>query len=195
MNLCKSGFHKVWGPYLVTFLNQTPIFESYNVEGGKGKKGLVVNWGPLHTRDHCLLRSLIGQQGWIHPSSLHTRRCRPKSLNKIVMDEKPIWFLTCQIIHIERFHGMLEFVSYPPPRGRPGADSSKPCQFLQKWLSHLSWYGLCMRVKGPHNYMVTTLGSCVKWSWVEAKAWILSALPPWSSPVIKEIFGHNQLRS
>ena len=27
-----------------------------------------------------------------------------------------------------------------------------------------SWYDLWMRVEGPHNYMVTALGSCVKWS-------------------------------
>ena len=25
-----------------------------------------------------------------------------------------------------------------------------------------SWYGLWMRVKGPHNYMIMALGSCVK---------------------------------
>ena len=32
-----------------------------------------------------------------------------------------------------------------------------------KWLSHHPWYGLCMRVKGPHHYKVMALGSCVKW--------------------------------
>ena len=31
-----------------------------------------------------------------------------------------------------------------------------------KWLSQHPWYGLWMRVKGPHHYKVTTLGSCVK---------------------------------
>ena len=32
-----------------------------------------------------------------------------------------------------------------------------------KRLSQHTWYGLWMRVKGPHHYKVTTLGSCVKW--------------------------------
>jgi hypothetical protein len=27
------------------------------------------------------------------------------------------------------------------------------------------WYGLWMKVKGPRNYMVTVLGSCVQWSY------------------------------
>ena len=27
------------------------------------------------------------------------------------------------------------------------------------------WYGLWMRVKGPHHYKVIALGSCVKWPW------------------------------
>ena len=29
-----------------------------------------------------------------------------------------------------------------------------------------NWYGLWMRVKGPHNHMVTATGSCVKWPYV-----------------------------
>ena len=32
-----------------------------------------------------------------------------------------------------------------------------------KWLSQHPWYGLWMRVKGPHHYKVTALGSRVKW--------------------------------
>ena len=35
-----------------------------------------------------------------------------------------------------------------------------------KWLSQHPWYGLWMRVKGPHHYKVTALGSCVKWPWL-----------------------------
>ena len=31
------------------------------------------------------------------------------------------------------------------------------------WLSQHPWYGLWMRVKGPHHYKVMALGSCVKW--------------------------------
>ena len=34
-----------------------------------------------------------------------------------------------------------------------------------KRLSQHPWYGLWMRVKGPHHYKVTTLGLCVKWPW------------------------------
>ena len=32
-----------------------------------------------------------------------------------------------------------------------------------KRLSQHSWYGLWMRVKGPHHHKVKALGSCVKW--------------------------------
>ena len=34
--------------------------------------------------------------------------------------------------------------------------------WLMKWLPQHPWYGLWMRVKGPHHYKVTALGSCVK---------------------------------
>src|ERR1700737_1213861 len=32
-----------------------------------------------------------------------------------------------------------------------------------KWAAQHPWYGLWMKVKGPHHFMVTALGSCVKW--------------------------------
>ena len=32
-----------------------------------------------------------------------------------------------------------------------------------KRLSQHPWYGLWMRVKGPHHYKVMALGLCVKW--------------------------------
>ena len=32
-----------------------------------------------------------------------------------------------------------------------------------KRLSQHPWFGLWMRIKGPHHSKVTTLGSCVKW--------------------------------
>ena len=51
------------------------------------------------------------------------------------------------------FHGLLELAFGPPPKGKPDANCDKPCQ----------WYNLWMRIKGPHKYMVTTLGLCVKW--------------------------------
>ena len=38
----------------------------------------------------------------------------------------------------------------------------RACDYT-KCLSQRPWYGLEMRVKGPHHYMVTALGSCVKW--------------------------------
>ena len=38
----------------------------------------------------------------------------------------------------------------------------RACDYI-KQLSQHPWYGLWMRVKGPHHYKVTALGSCVKW--------------------------------
>ena len=52
------------------------------------------------------------------------------------------------------FHGVPGFPSSPPSRDRFGANFGKPCQ----------WYILWMRIKGPHNYMVTALGSYVEGS-------------------------------
>ena len=40
------------------------------------------------------------------------------------------------------------------------------CLRFRNYLKRLSqhpWYGLWMRVKGPHHCKVTALGSCVKW--------------------------------
>ena len=50
------------------------------------------------------------------------------------------------------FHGLPEFVSMPPLRGKPDAKSSGICQ----------WYTLWKRKRNPHIYMVMALGSCVK---------------------------------
>ena len=51
-----------------------------------------------HTRlkvlAHCNLRALIGWKGGDRPSSLHTRRWRPKGPKKDFMDEKSTWSLT-----------------------------------------------------------------------------------------------------
>ena len=49
--------------------------------------------------------------------------------------------------------------------------------WLHKRLSQHPWYGLWMRVKGPHHYKVTTLGSCVKWPSDCAQPLLLSLLP------------------
>ena len=35
--------------------------------------------------------------------------------------------------------------------------------YLKQLSQHPWYYGLWMRVKGPHHYKVTALGSCVKW--------------------------------
>ena len=37
----------------------------------------------LKARDHCILRSLVGQKGWDLPNSLHTRGWRPKGPKKL----------------------------------------------------------------------------------------------------------------
>lgn len=56
------------------------------------------------------------------------------------------------------FHGLPKFTWGPLPRGRSDASSRRPCQ----------WCSLWMIIKGPHNYMIKGLGSCVMratWSW------------------------------
>ena len=47
----------------------------------------------LKAHDHCNLRALIGRKGGDRPSSLHTRRWRPK---EDFMDEKSTWSPTWQ---------------------------------------------------------------------------------------------------
>ena len=34
------------------------------------------------------------------------------------------------------------------------------------WVAHHLWYGVWIRVKGPHHSMVMAFGSCVKWALV-----------------------------
>jgi hypothetical protein len=46
-----------------------------------------------------------------------------------------------------------------------------------KRLSQHPWYGLWMRVKGPHHYKVTALGSCVKWPLVGSYVTLAVASP------------------
>ena len=72
-------------------------------------------------------------------------RWKPKGHKKIIMDEKCTLIPTWQSINnIQCFARICV---------RRDANSSKPCQ----------WYTLCMRIKGPYNYMATALGLCVKW--------------------------------
>ena len=89
-------------------------------------------------------------------TSLHTRRWRwrCKGLKRLSWMKSLYGFLHGKLWIM--VHGLLEFASYPPPRGRPNANSCIPFKVN-------NWYGLWMRVKGPYNHMVTVLGSCVKW--------------------------------
>ena len=104
--------------------------------------------------DHCILRSLIGRKGQDHPSSLHTRRWRPKGPKNLSWMTSPHGFPHDKLWMM--FHNQPKFASSPAPINRHDANTSWPCQ----------WYGLWMRKKGPHKYMVTTLGLSEKWSLV-----------------------------
>ena len=88
--------------------------------------GRATSHAKLKARDHCILRSLIGRKGQDRPSSLHTRRWRPKASKKLS------WTIS--------LHGLPKF------GGGPNANSGRPCQLN-------IWYNLWMRAKDPHNYM------------------------------------------
>ena len=108
----------------------------------------------LHGHDHYIPRSSIGWKGWDRPSSLHTRRWRPKGPKEIITYEKSTWIPTIKLQ--QTFHVMPEFASSPPPRGKLDSNPNKPCELKSRYI-------LWRRVKGPHNFMVITLGSCVTW--------------------------------
>ena len=75
----------------------------------------------------------------------------------IIMHMKSTWIPTWILIYnVSWFAKICVFVLDPPTKGRPKANSNRPCQWI-------NWYNLWMRVKGPHNYMVITLDSYVKW--------------------------------
>lgn len=46
------------------------------------------------------------------------------------------------------FQSPPKFALGPLLKGRPVTGSGKLCQFLQKCLSHISWYGLWMESRG-----------------------------------------------
>ena len=103
------------------------------------------------SHDYCILGTLIGQKGWDHPSSLHSRRWRPKNA------KKQSWM---QILHRLphdnlqiMFHGLSEVASSSTPRDRHDSNYGRPCY----------WYGILMKVKGSHKTMVTVVDLCVKW--------------------------------
>ena len=109
-----------------------------------------------HTRlkvcDHCILNLSLVQKAktlQVHftPEGEGLRVQRNYHECKLYMiHASKLWIM---------FHAVPEFALSPPPRGRPDANSCRPCQLN-------NWCGLWMRVKDPHNDMVTALGSCVK---------------------------------
>jgi hypothetical protein len=53
----------------------------------------------LTVHDHGNVRALIGRKGGDRPSSLHTRRRRPKRPKEKLMDEKSTWSPTWQVVN------------------------------------------------------------------------------------------------
>ena len=103
----------------------------------------------LKARDHCILVSLIGRKDQDLPSPLHTRRWRPKG------PRKPSWMKSLdKFLHnkLRRMvHDLLEHLQEIGLTHTP----AHQCQLN-------IWYCLWMRVKVPHNYLVTALGMHVK---------------------------------
>ena len=103
------------------------------------KKHESINWkcgwhnirATLHTRlkalDHGNVRALIGQKCGDCPSSLHTRRWRPKG------PKKSLWMKSLHgVLHgwlWIRVHGLPEFASNPPPRGGFDVNFGRPLLF------------------------------------------------------------------
>ena len=95
----------------------------------------------LKAHGHCNLRVLIGQKGGDRPSSLHTRRWRPKG------PKKTSWMKSLHgVLHGGlwiRYYGHLGFLVGPPPRGESNANSGRPCflLFFQTWqiLWQIPW--------------------------------------------------------
>ena len=83
----------------------------------------------LKAHVYCNLRALIGRKGGDPPSSLHTRRWRPKG------PEKTSWMRSLHgVLHGGlwiRFHGLLEFLWGPPPRGRSDPNYGRPWLFFR----------------------------------------------------------------
>ena len=70
----------------------------------------------LKAHEHYFLISLLVQKGRDRPSSLHTRRWRPKSPNKLSRMKTWHGFLHCILWSMS--HSMLKYASGPPPRDR-----------------------------------------------------------------------------
>jgi hypothetical protein len=65
----------------------------------------------LKACDHCILRFVVSRKGGDHPSSLHTRRWRPKDPKKLSCMKRSTWTSTWQTIIM--FYDLLEFASSP----------------------------------------------------------------------------------
>ena len=108
--------------------------------------------------DHCVLRSFIGWKDRDHSSSLHTSRWRPED------PKKSLWMKSLQgFLHGKlwiTFHGLLEFAS---GISKSHETLSIVCHVGPHHVSGTMFPANHVRVKTPHNYMVTALGSCVKW--------------------------------
>ena len=97
---------------------------------GPGARGS----GPLHTQDWRPMTiaiyelSLVARAETHRPSSLHTRRWRPKS------PKKTLWMKNVhRVLHGGlwiRFHGLPEFLSGLPPRSGPHTNFVRPLLFL-----------------------------------------------------------------
>jgi hypothetical protein len=81
----------------------------------------------LKTLDHGNVKALIGWKGGDGPSSLHTRRWRPKG------PQKSSWMKSLHGVLNGglwiRVNGLPEFVSGPPPRGGFDENSGRPWFF------------------------------------------------------------------
>ena len=103
----------------------------------------------LKARDHCILVSLIGRKDQDLPSPLHTRRWRPKG------PRKPSWMKSLdKFLHNKLWRMVHDLLEHLQEIGLTHIPAHQ-CQLN-------IWYCLWMRVKVPHNYLVTALGAHVK---------------------------------
>ena len=106
---------------------------SYDFEMMEASSTCITTWvrATSHIRlkalDHGNVRALIGWKGGDRPSSLHTRRWRPKGPKKVS------WMISLHgVLHGGlwiRVHDLPEFASGPPPRGGYGKNSGRPFIF------------------------------------------------------------------
>ena len=81
----------------------------------------------LKAHDHGNVRALIGKKGGDRPSSLHTRRWRPRGPKSSSWMKSLHGVLRGKLQR--RVHGLPRLASGPPPRGGPDANPSRPWFF------------------------------------------------------------------